>query len=216
MSRCLLDSFTVPLHSANDRHSPAVRTVQRDCHWGLTKRWEFPLVTCDHIAMGTRQSQSIFRPPITKGWCQPIWGHVSYPTDNPIATRLGLCSSLCVYRWRGINYRWFICAGTHSISICITRICVNTSTENNLRSRKVSKAWDGQLKYSYRFEIWQASWQQCCRGACQISGRSDYSKYKSRDAVRSYDKTSYRILKRGPVLGTFSITVSHIYVCTLH
>ena len=102
MSRCLLDSFTVPLHSANDRHSPAVRTVQRDCHWGLTKRWEFPPVTWDHIAMGTRQSQSIFRPPITKGWCQPIWGHVCYPTDNPTATRLGLCSSLCVYRWRDV------------------------------------------------------------------------------------------------------------------
>ena len=29
-------------------------------------------------------------------------------------------------------------------------------------------------------EIWQAHWQHCCRGACQISKRSDNSKYKSR------------------------------------
>ena len=32
--------------------------------------------------------------PITKGRSQPIGGHVSYPTDSPIATRLGLYSSL--------------------------------------------------------------------------------------------------------------------------
>ena len=46
---------------------------------------------------GARQSQSKFRPtnhtkPLR--WCQPIGGHVSYPTDSPTATRLGLCSSL--------------------------------------------------------------------------------------------------------------------------
>ena len=49
-----------------------------------------------------------------------------------------------------------------------------------VKSRKVSKAGDRVLKYSYRFEIWQAPRQQCCRGACQISERSDNSKYKSR------------------------------------
>ena len=32
--------------------------------------------------------------PITKGWCQPIGDHVFYPTDSPIATTLGVCSSL--------------------------------------------------------------------------------------------------------------------------
>ena len=32
--------------------------------------------------------------PIAKGWCQPIRGRVSRPTDSPTATRLGLCSSL--------------------------------------------------------------------------------------------------------------------------
>ena len=32
--------------------------------------------------------------PIAKASCQPIRGHVSYPTDSPTATRLGLSNSL--------------------------------------------------------------------------------------------------------------------------
>ena len=40
---------------------------------------------------------------------------------------------------------------------------------------------------SYRCEIWQARQQQCCQGACQISERSDYSKYKSRSIETSRD-----------------------------
>ena len=49
-----------------------------------------------------------------------------------------------------------------------------------VRSRKVSKPRDWYFKLSYRFEIWQAHRQHCCRSACQISERSDNSKYKSR------------------------------------
>ena len=49
-----------------------------------------------------------------------------------------------------------------------------------IRSHEVSKPWDRKFKSSHRFEIWQAHRQQCCRGACQISERSDNSKYKSR------------------------------------
>ena len=45
-----------------------------------------------------------------------------------------------------------------------------------IRSREVSK-----FKLLHRFEIWQASRQQGCRGACQISERSHSSKYKSSD-----------------------------------
>ena len=60
MQMCL-DSFTVPLHSPNGRQLPAVRAVQRDCHWGLknggNSHW-----SCEPIMQwGTRQSQSIFR-----------------------------------------------------------------------------------------------------------------------------------------------------------
>ena len=72
-----------------------------------------------------------------------------------------------------------------------------------VRPRKASKARDRVLKCSYRFEILLALRQQCCRCACQISERSDNSKYKSRgidtrQRYLSYDKTSYRIVKRGP------------------
>ena len=51
----------------------------------------------------------------------------------------------------------------------------------SVRSREVSKPRDWYFKLSYRFEIWRAHRQQYCRSACQISERSDNSKYKSRD-----------------------------------
>ena len=49
-----------------------------------------------------------------------------------------------------------------------------------VRSREVSKPRDWYFKLSYRFDIWQAHRQQCCRSACQISERSRNSKCKSR------------------------------------
>ena len=63
-----------------------------------------------------------------------------------------------------------------------------------LRSREVSKPRDRQFKSSYSCEIWQARRQQCCRGACQISQRSDYSKYKSRGIETSRDLTIRRLI----------------------
>ena len=62
--------------------------------------------------------------------------------------------------------------------------------------------------------MWQAPRQHCCRCACQIPKRFDDLNYlisRLRDFMRSYDKTSYRILKQGlgrghmwwtPLLGT--------------
>ena len=58
-----------------------------------------------------------------------------------------------------------------------------------VRSREVSKPRDWYFKLSYRFEIWQAHRQQCCRSACQISERLDNSKYKSRGFETSRDLT---------------------------
>ena len=58
-----------------------------------------------------------------------------------------------------------------------------------VRSRKVSKPRDWYFKLSYRFEIWQAHRQHCCRSACQISERSDNSKYKSRSFETLRDLT---------------------------
>ena len=62
-----------------------------------------------------------------------------------------------------------------------------------VRSRKVSKPRDWYFKLSYRFEIWQAHRQHCCRSACQISERSDNSKYKSRGFGTLRDLTKRRL-----------------------
>ena len=58
-----------------------------------------------------------------------------------------------------------------------------------VRSREVSKPRDWYFKLLYRFEIWLAHRQQCCRSACHISERSDNSKYKSRGFETSRDLT---------------------------
>ena len=67
-----------------------------------------------------------------------------------------------------------------------------------VRSREVSKPRDLYLELSDRSEIWQAPWQHCYRGACQISNR-----YQSR-GFETYDMMFHRILKRypGPCLTT--------------
>ena len=56
-----LDSFTVSLHSTNDRHLPVIRAVQGDCqplkNGGNSHQLLEPTMHC-----GTRQSQTIFRP----------------------------------------------------------------------------------------------------------------------------------------------------------
>ena len=63
----------------------------------------------------------------------------------------------------------------------------------SVRSPKVSKPRDRYFKLSYRFEIWQAHRQHCCRSACQISERSDNSKYKSRGFETLRDLTERRL-----------------------
>ena len=62
------------------------------------------------------------------------------------------------------------------------------------RSRGVTKPQDRQFKLSHRCEIWQARRQQCCRGACQISERSNYSKYKFRGIDTSRSLTIRRLI----------------------
>ena len=62
-----------------------------------------------------------------------------------------------------------------------------------VRSRKVSKPRDWYFELSYRFEIWQAHRQHCCRSACQISKWSDNSKYKSRGFETWRDLTERRL-----------------------
>ena len=62
-----------------------------------------------------------------------------------------------------------------------------------VRSRKVSKPRDWYFRWSYRFEIWQAHRQHCCRSACQISEQSDNSEYKSRGFETLRDLTERRL-----------------------
>ena len=56
--------------------------------------------------------------------------------------------------------------------------------------REVSKPRDQM----YHFEIWQSHRQHCCRCACQISERSDNSKYKSRGFETSQGLTKRRFI----------------------
>ena len=63
----------------------------------------------------------------------------------------------------------------------------------SVRSRKVSKPRDWYFKLSYRFEIWLAHRQHCCRSACQISEQSDNYKYKSRGFETLRDLTERRL-----------------------
>ena len=55
---------------------------------GLAKQWKFP-----HALRREHDNPNLYLEQlIIIGWCQH--GHVTYPTDSPTATRLGLCNSL--------------------------------------------------------------------------------------------------------------------------
>ena len=104
--------------------------------------------------------------------------------------------------FKPVNLCGFSCSGWQAIAVPVGAAAViwvpSQYPKRRLivRSREASKPRNWYFKLSYRFEILQAHRQQCCRIACQISERSDNSKYKSRDFMRSCDKTSFRILKR--------------------
>ena len=80
-----------------------------------------------------------------------------------------------------------------------------------VRSRKVSKPRDWYFKLSYRFEIWQAHQQHCCRSACQFSEGSDNSKYKSRGFETLRDLTERRLF--GYWDGTQRLRVASLVMC---
>ena len=92
-----------------------------------------------------------------------------------------------------------------------------------VRSRKVSKPRDWYFKLSYRFEIWQGHRQHCCRSACQISERSDNSKYKSRGFETLRDLTEIRLfgywdgpqgVLQNPTIAWYLHMSVHEYRCT--
>ena len=93
-----LDCFTVPLRSPNDRHLPAIRTVQGDCQWLLKNSGNSPQSsepTAKAILTYIQTSQSG-----KSDACEvKIGGHVSCPIDDlTTTTRLGLWSSL-LFHW---------------------------------------------------------------------------------------------------------------------
>ena len=94
-------------------------------------------------------------------WHRTVLEHIQ--TQVRIFIRSLLC--ICLVRYFGWRTQG-------PVSYPIRRLIV--------RSRKVSKARDWVLKCSYGFENLQAHRQQCCRGACKISERSDNYEYKSR------------------------------------
>ena len=54
---------------------------------------------------------------------------------------------------------------------------------------------DWKFELSYCFDIWQGPRQQCCRGACQMSERSDNFKHKSRCFKSSQDLTIWYLIR---------------------
>ena len=104
---------------------------------------------------------------------------------------------------------------------CVLVTCVHYRIRCDLvRSCKGSKQRNLCLELYDRSEIWRAHRQQCCQCACQMSKRCDNSKAMQLwDYMRSYDKTSYLILKRVPGKGTMdhagdvavSNLIQHVY-----
>ena len=83
-----------------------------------------------------------------------------------------------------------------------------------LRSRKVSKARDRVLEWSY----WQTLRQQCCKGACQISQWSYNAKYKSSGFESLWDLIIRRLIRywnRAPLLKNNTLDVP-ITIDTVH
>ena len=124
-----VDTFTVPLHSLNSRHLPAIRAVQRDCQWGLKNGWNshrsrYPIMQWD-----TRQSQATFRLTNHTILMAASWGHVFYPTDCPIATRVQLCSSLTPFSY-GIHRQRCLDVIRHFHQKCLA------TTKYSLREEK--------------------------------------------------------------------------------
>ena len=88
-----LDFFTVPLHSPNGR-----QLLLGHCKGTVAGVWKTVGIPTGHMCPYCNRALGnpnlYLDQPITKSRCQPIGGHVSYPTDSPIVSRLGLFSSL--------------------------------------------------------------------------------------------------------------------------
>ena len=90
---------------------------------------------------------------------------------------------LFVFLW--ISVRLCALGQASNLIICYARQCSATRDpfQYPLRQtsyRKISNQQDWVLECCYRFEIWQAIRQLCCRDACQISKRLENYDHRSR------------------------------------
>ena len=69
-----------------------------------------------------------------------------------------------------------------------------------VRSHTVSMVRDKWLYFSNSSDIWHASRQHCCRGACQMSRRYEHFNTRARaiETVRSYEELSCAVQNRSP------------------
>ena len=85
---------------------------------------------------------------ITKAWCQPIGGHVSYPTDSPFATRLGLFSSLIPL------VMWMIQSGTAVAKVVVLQLHSRRST--NIGHSTIRQFVTSIVLSHYMSHYWQS------------------------------------------------------------
>ena len=131
-----------------------------------------------------------------------IWIHLHWPPQNEIYhgmfhTFYSICNALFCDGYRSL-VQIMACRLFGAKPLSEPMVAIRTPSQYPkrrlfVRSRKVSKPRDWYFKLSYRFEIWQAHRQHCCRSACQISERSDNSKYKSRGFETLRDLTERRL-----------------------
>ena len=89
-----LDSLTVSLHSPNGRQ-PAIWAVQGDYQWPLKSGGNSHQSCKPRMFCNRGIPQPIFRQTNHKrAMPANIGGHISYPSDSPMATSLRLCNSL--------------------------------------------------------------------------------------------------------------------------
>ena len=92
-----------PLNQAAFRISDRLHTVflysiaQLGCETRLSLAFKMVEISTDYMSQNAWQLSDLLgflHPQITKDWCQPVASHVSYPTNSPKATELGLLSRL--------------------------------------------------------------------------------------------------------------------------
>ena len=93
-------------HRPLAQHLPAVRVVQRDCNRNLKNGGNSHRSRESIMQWDTRRSQSIFRSTNHRRVMPANWRPCLIPSDSPIATRLGLFSSLGFCLFTSVLFAW--------------------------------------------------------------------------------------------------------------